>query len=141
MMDRTFHSRVGGWYWAVIGMTSAGLFYFFWVHAVACAVVLALVLILEIEMLVHTCYVVTGDGVLRIGSGRFSRSGRIEVESIVSVRRVRKMAFFVPALSFRMLELTWRNGGKTAKAYVSPKNGEAFVKCLQKHHPAMEIMG
>ena len=141
MADRTFHSRVGGWYWAVIGVTSGLLLYFFWVHAVVCAVALALVLILEIEMLVHTCYVVTGKGVLRIESGRFSRSGRIEVESIMSARRVRKVAFFVPALSFHMLELTYRGGGKTVKVYVSPQNAEAFVKCLQKHNPSVEVIG
>ena len=137
-MNRTFQARVGGWYWVVIALTSAGLFYFFWVHAVLCAVVLALALILEIEMLVHTQYVITSEGVLRIESGRFSRSCRIEVGGIVSVRSVRKVAFFLPALSFHMLELTYVSGGKRTVAYVSPKHPEAFVKCLQKHNPSVK---
>ena len=137
-MNRTFQTRVGGWYWALIVLTSAGLFYFFWVHAVLCAVVLALVLILEIEMLIHTQYVITSEGVLRIESGRFSRSSRIEVGSIVSVRSVHRVAFFLPALSFRMLELTYASGGKKMVAYVSPRNPEAFVKCLQRHNPSTQ---
>ena len=54
-----------------MAVTAFLLFDFFWLHYTLLAVLLAICMIFEIEMLVHTRYVVTEDGMLRIESGRF----------------------------------------------------------------------
>ena len=38
-MNRTFQTKVGRWYWCVIALTSALLFYLFWQHFVIAALV------------------------------------------------------------------------------------------------------
>ena len=70
-MNRTFQSKVGWWYWIVIGITSVLLFFFFWEHYLLCTILCATVVIFEIEMLIHTQYVITEDGWLKVETGRF----------------------------------------------------------------------
>ena len=70
-MNRTFQSKVGWWYWIVIGITSVLLFFFFWEHYLLCTILCATVVIFEIEMLIHTQYVITEAGWLKVETGRF----------------------------------------------------------------------
>ena len=57
-MDRTFQSKVDKWYWMILAISSLFLFYCFWVHLVLLALLGGLVVVFEIEMVVHTRYVV-----------------------------------------------------------------------------------
>lgn len=141
-MNRTFYSAVGWWYWLLIAVSSVGMFVFFWQHDIWIAVILAVVVILEIEMLIHTRYVVTVDGKLKIESGRFISNVSIELDRIISIRKVRSMAFFEPALSFDRCELCFnRKNGFTAKIRISPKNREEFIRWMQKRNPAIMVSG
>lgn len=140
-MNRTFYSGVGWWYWLVIAVSSMGMFAFFWLHDILVAVIFALLVIMEIEMLIHTRYVITADGVLKIESGRFISGVSVELERIVSVRRVRSMTFFEPALSFERCELCFRRrNGSLAKISISPKNREDFVNWIRKRNSAIELL-
>ena len=70
-MDRTFHSKVDWWYWLLMAVTAFLLFDFFWFHYTIATLLVAAVMIFEIEMLIHTRYIVTGSGKLLIETGRF----------------------------------------------------------------------
>ena len=94
--------------------------------------------VLLIEMLIHTQYVLTADDVLLIESGRFVPNVKIAVRDIKSVRKVRSAALFQPALSFSRLELTYETAGKIQTAQVSPKNTDDFIRCLCRKNPSIQ---
>lgn len=109
-MNRTFQSKVGWWYWIVIGITSVLLFFFLGTLSAVynsvcnCGD-------FEIEMLIHTQYVITEDGWLKVETGRFIPNASLEIDQILRIRKVRSMAFWQPALSFERLEVvlkTWK---------------------------------
>lgn len=137
-MNRTFQTKVGRWYWCVIALTSALLFYLFWQHFVIAALVAMAAVVLLIEMLIHTQYVLTADDVLLIESGRFVPNVKIAVRDIKSVRKVRSAALFQPALSFSRLELTYETAGKIQTTQVSPKNTDDFIRCLCRKNPSIQ---
>ena len=86
-MYRTFHSKVGWWYWLLMGVTAFLLLDFFWFHHTVLMILTAVAMVFEIEMLIHTCYILTEDGRLRIESGRFVPDTEIEIRSITGMRR------------------------------------------------------
>jgi len=137
-MNRTFQTKVGRWYWCVIALTSALLFYLFWQHFVIAALAAMAAVVLLIEMLIHTQYVLTADDVLLIESGRFVPNVKIAVRDIKSVRKVRSAALFQPALSFSRLELTYETAGKIQTVQVSPKNTDDFIRCLCRKNPSIQ---
>lgn len=137
-MNRTFQTKVGRWYWCVIALTSALLFYLFWQHFVIAALAAMAAVVLLIEMLIHTQYVLTADDVLLIESGRFVPNVKIAVRDIKSVRKVRSAALFQPALSFSRLELTYETAGKIQTTQVSPKNTDDFIRCLCRKNPSIQ---
>lgn len=136
-MDRTFQSKIGGWYWLLIALSAIILFFFFWVHQVLVALIVALAVIFEIEMLVHTRYVIT-DRVLRIETGRFIRGARIPLDQIVSLCEEQSM-HPAPALSFKRISVVYRAKGKRHTISISPANQPDFVKCLAKRNPAIQL--
>jgi len=85
---------------------------FFWEHYLLCTILCATVVIFEIEMLIHTQYVITEDGWLKVETGRFIPNASLEIDQILRIRKVRSMAFWQPALSFERLEVrflkTWK---------------------------------
>ena len=121
-MNRTFHSKVDGWYWSLMAVTAFLLFDFFWLHYTLLAVLLAICMIFEIEMLVHTRYVVTEDGMLRIESGRFVPGRTLDLNSIEMMNRVKSFSI-APALSV---------AGKDDKLQVSPVDADEFISWIQK---------
>ena len=137
-MNRTFQTKVGRWYWYVIALTSTLLFYLFWQHFVIAALAAMAAVVLLIEMLIHTQYVLTADDVLLIESGRFVPNVKIAVGDIKSVRKVRSAALFQPALSFSRLELTYETAGKIQTAQVSPKNTDDFIRCMCRKNPSIQ---
>ena len=138
-MNRTFQSKVGWWYWIVIAVTSFLLFFFFWEHYSALTIFTALVVIFLIEMLIHTQYVFTADQVLKVETGRFVRSVDLEIDRIVSIRKVRSLTVMAPALSFFRLEITYQGHKRTGKVQISPRNEEEFIRYLLKKNPAVKV--
>ena len=130
-MNRTFHSKVDGWYWMMMAVTAFLLFDFFWFHYTLLAVLAAAVMVFEIEMLVHTRYVVTVEGTLEIKSGRFVPDRAIGLSSIKSMRRVRSVSI-APALSLDRVEVVYLSEGENKKVQVSPQNGEEFIRWIEK---------
>ena len=138
-MNRTFQSKVGWWYWIVIGITSVLLFFFFWEHYLLCTILCATVVIFEIEMLIHTQYVITEAGWLKVETGRFIPNASLEIDQILRIRKVRSMAFWQPALSFERLEVVFKKHGKVRSISLSPKNQEDFIRCLLKKNEVIQF--
>lgn len=106
-MDRTFHSKVDWWYWLLMAVTAFLLFDFFWFHYTIATLLVAAVMIFEIEMLIHTRYIVTGSGKLLIETGRFVADKTILLNTIVSMCEVNSFSI-APALSVHRVEITYR---------------------------------
>ena len=140
-MNRTFQSKVGWWFWIVIGITSFLLFYFFWEHYTALTIFTAIVVIFLIEMLIHTQYIFTADNRLKIETGRFVRKVDLEVDRITDVRKVRSLTVMAPALSFYRLELSYQGHKHTGTVQISPRNEEEFIRYLLKKNPAISVDG
>lgn len=139
-MNRTFQAKVGGGYWIIIAVTSVLLFFLFWMHYVIGAVLTALVVIFEIEKLIHTQYVITPDNVLRIEGGRFVPTVSVEIKQIVSVHAVRSVSLSDASLSQSKLELSYTAGDKTGSVRVSPKNPDDFINYLLKRNPSIRTI-
>lgn len=93
----------------------------------------------EIEMLIHTQYVITGDGWLKVETGRFIPNASLEIDQILRIRKVRSMTFWQPALSFERLEVVFKKHGKVRSISLSPKNQEDFIRCLLKKNEAIQF--
>lgn len=131
-MVRTFHSKVDFWYWWLMAATAFCMFYFFWFHETMLTLLTAVLMIFEIEMLIHTCYKVEDNRWLRIESGRFVPGRQVPLAAIVRIRAVRAYSFS-PALSFRRLHIEYRKeDGQMAAVQVSPQNEEDFLRWLNK---------
>ena len=138
-MQRTFHVNVGWWYWLLIVASSALLLYCFWMHYVGLTLLLATVVVFEIEMLIHTRYIITEEGVLKIETGRFVPKTEIDICKIISMRKVRSMKLISPALSFNRVEITFRTRkGNVFAVEVSPQNLSDFVNVLRKRNEEMQ---
>ena len=140
-MDRIFHPRIGWWYWLLIAVTSGFLFYFFWEHHTLLMLILAVCVVCEIEMLIHTRYIISADNQLRIETGRFVRNSTIELERIVRIRKVRSLVFWAPALSFDRLEIICekKSGNGTASVLIAPQNPDDFIHWLLKRNSQIQV--
>lgn len=139
-MNRTFKTVVGWWYWTFIIMTSVLLFYFFWMHYLVLAAVMALFAIYEIEMLIHTQYVLTSDGRLIIETGRFVKNLSIEISHIESITKIRSMSLWQPSLSPDRLEIKFSGKSSNLTVHISPQNEEAFIDRLKKMNSDINII-
>lgn len=139
-MDRTFKTEVGWWYWILISVTSLLLFFFFWMHDTLFAIIMAILVIYEIEMLIHTQYVITDDGTLKIETGRFVKGFTLKIERIESIKEMRSMIFWTPALSFYRLEIKYNGNNKIVKIQISPRNKEAFISKLKAMNDKLVII-
>lgn len=78
------------------------------------------VVVLMIERIIHTVYVLTSDGRLIISRGRFSRSLSVPVNEIIRMRVVRP-----GLLGVRYIFIEYGAGHETT---VQPVNEEAFMR-------------
>ena len=138
-MTRTFQSKVAWWYWLVIAVSSFLLFFFFWGHYTVLTLFMALVVILLIEMLIHTQYVFIDGQMLKVESGRFVRSVNLDIERVMEVHKLYSMDVMAPALSFNRLEITYQGPKKMGKVLVSPRNEEEFIRYLLKKNPNVKV--
>ena len=130
-MNRTFHSKTDWRYWLLMGISAFLLFDFFWFHYTLLTIVMAVCVIFEIEMLIHTCYIVAADGTLRVESGRFVPNRTIDLRSIVSMERVKSYSV-APALSVERVEIRYREEKEIRRIQVSPVQTEEFMAWIRK---------
>ena len=61
------------------------------------------------------------------------------IDQIESIRLVRSMIFWAPALSFHRYEIKYNGNNKTVKVQVSPRNKEAFISKLKSMNDKLVI--
>ena len=92
-MNRVFHARIV-WYQYVYLVLLAGMaFYSLWTKHILVAAAMMVFLIVLIEKIIHTTYTVTGDGLLLIYNGRFTRSVTIKITDIDEIETRNSMKF------------------------------------------------
>lgn len=130
-MDRTFHSKVDWWYWLLMAVTAFLLFDFFWFHYTIATILVAVVMIFEIEMLIHTRYIVTDNGKLQIETGRFVADKTILLDCITSMREIKSFTV-APALSVHRIEITYQNENKSGESMCFSSNISEFLRWIEK---------
>ena len=93
----------------------------------------------SIEGMIHTQYIITSDGTLRIECGRFSKkTAPIPVSQITDIAKSKSWEA-APALSLDRLKISYRKGTIKTYALISPQNAEAFVRCLKKQNDSINV--
>ena len=127
-MDRTFHQRLSPA--SVCGILAFALLalYMFWTNSALVGCLLAAVVVLMIERVVHTTYVFRrNDGdeeMLYIDNGRFSKTRQIRVNDIVSCRRM--------STGFGLSQYVLLQCGHKRLVSVQPDNADAFIDEIRK---------
>lgn len=130
-MDRIFHSKVGWTFYVVLDILAVNMFYFFWIKEILPGILIALLELFFIEMIIHTQYVITTDGKLKVDLGRFYPSSVIPVKDIVSVHASRS-AVSSMALSFDKIKIVFRGKHTDGTVYVSPVKKKEMITLLLK---------
>ncbi len=126
-MDRTFHQRLSPA--MACGILAFGLLalYLFWVKSALMGCILAAVVVLMIERVVHTNYVFRRDEdeeMLYIDNGRFSKTRRIRVNDIVQCRKM--------TTGFGLSQYVLLQCGHKRLVSVQPDNADAFIAEVRK---------
>lgn len=122
-MNRSFHYRASWLNYTCIVVVAGAAIYSLWHRSAVNALVgflLMGVVVLMIERIIHTVYVLTSDGRLIISRGRFSRSLSVPVNEIIRMRVVRP-----GLLGVRYILIEYGAGHETT---VQPVNEEAFMR-------------
>ncbi len=126
-MNRIFHARIVlGQYlflFLVAGMTIWAL----WDKHILLALVMAVILIVSIEKLIHTTYTLTSDGNLVLFYGRFMSGKTIPLQEITKVERVCQIRLFGVGLMRCVLV----HHGNKAEALM-PVKEEDFIEVINK---------
>lgn len=122
-MNRSFHYRASWLNYTCIIVVAVAAMYSLWHRSVVNAIVgflLMGVVVLMIERIIHTVYVLTADGRLVISRGRFSREMSVPVNEIIRMGVIRPKL-----LGVRYILIEYGAGHETT---VQPVNEEAFMR-------------
>lgn len=122
-MNRSFHYRASWLNYTCIIVVAVAAMYSLWHRSVVNAIVgflLMGVVVLMIERIIHTVYVLTSDGRLIISRGRFSREMSVPVNEIIRMSVIRPKL-----LGVRYILIEYGAGHETT---VQPVNEEAFIR-------------
>ena len=126
-MNRIFHARIAiGQYlflFLVAGMTVWAL----WDKHIVLALIMAAILIVGIEKLIHTTYTLTSDGNLVLYYGRFMAGKTISLQEVTGVESVCQIRLFGVGLMRCVLV---HHGNKTEA--LMPVKEEEFIEVINK---------
>ena len=132
-MNRTYHSHIGWTSYFVVLFLASQMFYFFWNKEIIIAVLITLLEIFFIEMMIHTAYTITQEGVLVICKGKFFPVQEIPVKEIALIEDAST------PFSKRRVRLTYHGKYRDEKITLAPAKREDFVASLLKVHPEIVI--
>ena len=128
VMNRTFHSRTR-WDQLLCSLILGGLcFYMVWIKQGILATLLAVLIIILIEKIIHTQYSITTQNKLIINRGRFTKKEIIDIDAItdIELRKSKKLTeFFLGNIVIITIN-------KTKFLALSPIGPERFVETLIK---------
>lgn len=92
-MNRIFHARIAWYQYLLLLVLAINLMGLLWYKHIVPAAVIAMLLLVLIERIIHTTYTVTADNLLIISRGRFTRKKTITLAQINAIRRCNSMKF------------------------------------------------
>lgn len=137
-MNRIFHPKVGLSLYFVMGFLFTQLFYFFWIKEILVAVLIVLLELFLIESVIHTRYVISPDGQLKLHVGRFFPDRTIPVGEILSVKRSHSWQGSA-ALSHERILIVFKGKFGEETAAVSPKKEQEFIEALLRLNPDVQV--
>lgn len=90
-MNRIFHARIVWYQYVLLVILTSTLISFLWFKFIIPAAFLAVVLLVVIEQIIHTSYIVTTDNKLIVSRGRFSKKKIIPISTIIAIRKYHSM--------------------------------------------------
>lgn len=128
-MNRIFHARIAAGQYLFLVLAGGIVFYNLWEKQIILAVIFVLLLVFNIEKLLHTTYTVTTDGKLLLYYGRFARGKEILLQDIVSVERACSMQVGRFAV---MRYVLVKHGTKGKCEGLLPVKEEEFIRLLEE---------
>ena len=123
ILNRQFHTKVHYGNYVLLAALLSVTFCLLWqglsrpVTGIIIGVLLLFMLII-VERMVHTCYIITSDGKLIIDKGRLSKTIYIDISDIQRIDKIRNSSLVIVM-----------NNGK--EYFVQPTNEEDFIKCIK----------
>ena len=84
-MNRTFHSRTRWDQIIYVFIIASVCLYMIWIKQAILAAILAVLLIVLIEKIIHTQYIITSHNKLIIKRGRFSKTQELDFDNITDI--------------------------------------------------------
>lgn len=127
-MNRIFHARIAWYQYFLLALLTVNAVGALWCKYILPAVLLALLLIVVIERIIHTTYTVTTDGMLEISCGRFIRKKVIPISEITAISRSHSMKIG----RFSVTDYILIEYGKEKFVSVLPVKEREFIALLEK---------
>ena len=126
-MNRIFHARITIGQYLFLLLVAGVAFWALWDKQIVIALVMAGLLIVGIEKLIHTTYTITADGNLVLYYGRFMRGKVIAMDSVSGVEKASSMNVF----GFRLMRCVLvHHEGKTEA--LMPVKEDEFIEAINK---------
>lgn len=130
-MNRIFHARIARGQYLFLVLAGTLTLYNLWEKQIILAVIFMLLLVVNIEKLIHTTYTITSDGKLILFFGRFSRSKEILLKDITSVERACSMKIG----KFAIMHYVLIKYGKDKYKGLLPVKEKEFIRLLEERRP------
>lgn len=127
-MNRIFHVRIAWGQYLFLVLAAAITFYNLWEKNIILAVIFMLLLVVNIERLIHSTYTVTSDGKLVLSFGRFSRNREILLKDITLVEPACSMRVG----KFAVMRYVLVRYGKDKCEGLLPVKEEEFIRLLEE---------
>ena len=129
-MDRIFHVRTPYTQIVFLILLSILSFYFLWTQSGILAAIVMVLLIIVIERIINSSYIITKEGQLIVSKGRFSKKLIIPITDITEVQKCRSMNFG----KFHLEEYLLLNYQPNKHMALMPTREEDFLNELAKHY-------
>lgn len=126
-MNRIFHARIAWYQYLILIVLGVNCFGALWSKYIIMAALLALMLVVVIEMVIHTTYTITSDNILELSYGRFLPKKIIPIRDITSVKKCSSMKFG----RFSVTNYILIEYGKGKFASVIPVKEREFVELIK----------
>lgn len=128
-MTRTFHAKLNKktLFLCLLPSTVMAI-YFFWIKWALIALAFIILMVIIIERLIHTVYIVTSDSKLIISKGRFSQDKIIPFSQIKTIEQIKKSPIS-PFASQDIVCVTLKNDSITL---ITPFPANEFCNYINK---------
>lgn len=127
-MNRIFHARIAWYQYFLLAVLTVNAVGALWCKYILLAVIMSLMLIVVIEQVIHTVYIVTPDGILEVSNGRFVRKKVIPICDITDIRKCNSMRIG----RFSVTNYVLIEYGKGKFTSVMPVKESEFIELIEK---------